>query len=130
MTINVVVPPTENYFYSRAESADKKVAKGEVSSAGDVCTITPADGMNVVILIVSGTAQTAGDSFKVQSLQSGVWTDILPPTYLIKNGHMFFTFPCWKPEQDEGDGVIATIKLVCAGTGAWKGFIMYYEEEA
>lgn len=130
ITVNVTVPPAQSYFYGKAETATKKVAKGEVAAVGDVCTITPSSGNKVVILAVFGTGGTAGDSLTLQTLQSAAWADVLPQCYVIANGHFFFTFPCWKPDQDTGNGTDPTVKLICEGTGPWRGFIMYYEEEA
>ena len=45
----------------------------------------------------------------------------------MANGHFFFTWPGWKPDQDMGDGLTVTMRLTCAGTGPFSAHIVYHE---
>ncbi|GAG86762.1 unnamed protein product, partial [marine sediment metagenome] len=76
------------------------------------------------------SAEADGDTFNVQTLQSGAWTDIIPTSYVIANGHFNFAFPGWVPDQDEGDGSTETFRIVVGGVGNWSGFVLYALEEA
>ena len=115
-------------YPSTAEAATKLVKTENVGSAGDCAVVIPTNGKRVVILCVAGSGETAGDSFKLQAYAGSAWVTICEEIFLQANGHFYFTYPCWKPTQDVGDGTNGRIKLVVAGTGTWTGQIVYYEE--
>lgn len=113
---------------SKSEERAKLNAKGHIPSTGTICEITPPKGYKVAILVIMGTTQNSGDSIKLQTLQSESWVDEVPAVYLLANGHLYFTYPSWVPEQDVGDGTTATVRLLAEGTGEFSGNVLYHLE--
>lgn len=116
-------------FPTLAEFQTKHGIPDERADAGPLCEITAPNGYKIALLMMTGSARTEGDSFKAQTLQEDSWEDIIKPTYVKANGHFVFCFPCWKPDQDVGDGETVTFRLVAAGIGPFTGFVLYYLEE-
>jgi len=127
---NVAIEDSQRYQPTLAEVVTKYSVNEKITAAGDMCEITPTDGKKIVLLEIECTSQVLDDSFTVQTLQGAAWATIIGPFRVQANGHFMFAFPCWEPDQDEGDGLTATFKIVAAGSGDFQGYVLYYEEDA
>jgi len=117
-------------FSKFAEPRDKYYVSEHITIETEICKIAPPGGYKVAPLVIIGSAEADGDSFDIQTLQGGVWKNIVARIYLIANGHFNFAFPGWVPDQDAGDDLTETFRIVVAGTGNWSAFVLYALEEA
>ena len=122
--VDITINPTVNFLGSIAETKIKKTSTDQISSAGDMCSLVPAAGKRIVLLMAVGSSQYITDTFQIQALQSGVWVPIMQHLH----GAFYLAFPCWTPTQDVGDGLTARVKIVTYGSGPWSGFLAYFEE--
>ncbi|MCK4960688.1 MAG: hypothetical protein KAT00_14850 [Planctomycetes bacterium] len=130
LSANVDIEDILRYQPTLAEIVTKEHVNELRTSAGDFCEITPDEGKVIVLLVISCTSQVLDDAFTVKTLQSTVMTNLIGPFRVQANGHFMWAFPCWKPDQDTGDGETVTFKITCGGSGNFNGFVLYYQEDA
>ena len=132
ITVNVSVPPAQNFFYSKAESVTKYIAHSNHSDgAANIILVIPI-GKKAGILNIFGATDGAGALFVMEARQSAALVELIGNHNVEANAQLNLRFTCWVPEQDSSDGINANLTFYLTGACGEKVSItvIYYLEDA